>query len=212
MGFGIAIFGYACLLLQEFGGAAIGALLLAYGFYLASRVNVKFMYAAVTALFLFPRGIFLLLDTVRVINLDKLTEINTALFILNTLALITMSVFWMSAVADIAKENGSEKLRRRAERQRVITVLFFAAAAVLQFVLPGEGDVASRIIGARYVLQYAVLLYNIAFLHTCFVLITTEKNHRAEMQELAKERAEKMREQYEDSKEGSGNGKKRRGR
>ena len=48
MGFGIALLGYACLILNEVGGAVLAAPLLAYGFFLASRLNRAFLYAGST--------------------------------------------------------------------------------------------------------------------------------------------------------------------
>ena len=62
MGFGIAFLGYCFLLLHSAGLGIIAAPMLAYGFFLASRLEKSFLYAAASALFMLPRGIIVLLD------------------------------------------------------------------------------------------------------------------------------------------------------
>ena len=54
MGFGVALIGYACLLLHEIGGGFFAALVLGYGFFLTSRLNKTFLHAAISALFILP--------------------------------------------------------------------------------------------------------------------------------------------------------------
>ena len=57
MGFGIALIGYAFLLLNIAGGALFAAPLLAYGFFSASRLERNFLNASVSALFMLPHGV-----------------------------------------------------------------------------------------------------------------------------------------------------------
>ena len=61
MGFGIAFLGYCFLLLHPLGMGVIASPMLAYGFFLASRLDRYFAYSALSALFLLPRGLFMLL-------------------------------------------------------------------------------------------------------------------------------------------------------
>ena len=62
MGFGIAFLGYCFQLLHSAGFGLLAAPFLAYGFFLASRLEKRFLYASVSALFMLPRGLFVLLD------------------------------------------------------------------------------------------------------------------------------------------------------
>ena len=79
MGFGVALIGYACLMLHEVGGGVFAAPILAYGFFLASRLNGNFLKAAVSALFLFPRGVLQVCSAFGFINIDELPTLNTVM-------------------------------------------------------------------------------------------------------------------------------------
>lgn len=213
MGFGIALLGYAFLLMHELGGAAIAAPLLAYGFFLASRLNAKFMYAAVTALFMMPRGIVHLLDVFKVISLTDLPALNLVTFVIYVGAWLLTTVFWIGAVLDIANENNAQKLARSARIQLAVTVAFLLFTFAVQMIsfLGAEFPFIGQALNVQYVLQYVLILYNLFFLHTCFVLITSEKQYRKDLQEIASERADELEKRHARSQEeGSRNEKHRR--
>ena len=212
MGFGIALIGYGFLLLHEFGGGILAALFIGYGFFLASKLNAKFMYAAVTALFLVPRGTVLFLSIIKVVDRASDPVLNWATFILNVLAWMTCSVFWMGAVLDIARENNAQKLAGKARRQIAVTVSFLTLTIALQVVisLGAELPFIGQILNLQYVLQYCLIIYNALFLHTCFVMITSEKEYQKDLQSLASERATELERRHKESIEEAKRNEKRR--
>lgn len=196
MGFGIALIGYAFLLMGDVGGALFAAPVLAYGFFLASRLESNFLRASISALFMLPRGIFMIIySLVDLKNSPQLALINTfngITFILFQLAWLTMSFFWLTAVMNIAKECNSAMILKRARITQAFTVPYIVIATVITMLstsgieLPYAGA-ASVIL---FILMYLVIIINIVMLHTCFVLITSERQYEKDKQRLAKERAE----------------------
>lgn len=196
MGFGIALIGYAFLLMGDVGGALFAAPVLAYGFFLASRLESNFLRASISALFMLPRGIFMIIySLVDLKNNPHLALINTfngITFILFQLAWLTMSFFWLTAVMNIAKECNSAMILKRARITQAFTVPYIVIATVITMLstsgieLPYAGA-ASVIL---FILMYLVIIINIVMLHTCFVLITSERQYEKDKQRLAKERAE----------------------
>lgn len=196
MGFGIALIGYAFLLMGDVGGALFAAPVLAYGFFLASRLESNFLRASISALFMLPRGIFMIIySLVDLKNSPHLALINTfngITFILFQLAWLTMSFFWLTAVMNIAKECNSAMILKRARITQAFTVPYIVIATVITMLstsgieLPYAGA-ASVIL---FILMYLVIIINIVMLHTCFVLITSERQYEKDKQRLAKERAE----------------------
>lgn len=194
MGFGTALLGYAFLLMHEIGGAVLAALIVGYGFFLASRLNAKFMYAAVSALFMLPRGVVQLLYAFRVIDLAELRALNAITFLVFLSAWAATVLFWLWGVMEIAAANGAEKLKRSAARQLVFTeislLLIFAVEMLKIFRV--ELPFIGQLIAAEYILQYLVILVNLFFLHTCFISITSKRNYERELREQAGERANEL--------------------
>ncbi len=203
MGFGIALIGYACLILTGTGGEIFAPPLLAYGFFLASRLNGRFLQASICSLFMFPRAIVQLLTTAGFINLDALPVINVSTFIVNLAAWLFMSFFWLSAVIEIAHDCGAEKLEFQARNRLVFTVMFIMLVVAIRVISFGGfmSEYAMALIAAEFILQYVVIIVNALFLHTCFVLITSEKQYEKDKQDIAKERAKSMEKQQKAQQE-----------
>lgn len=194
MGFGIALIGYLCMMLVGTGGEIFAALLLGYGFFLASRLNPNFLRASVSVLFMLPRGIVNALSVIGLFDINNLNLLNVITFLLFLTAWLFMSYFWLIAVAQIAKENGVTKLENQARFRLVFTVSFIMlvmGSRILAF--SGALTGATAMLGAvEFLLQYAVIFINILFLHTCFILITSEKQYEKDRQQIAKDRAKAL--------------------
>ena len=219
MGFGIAFLGYCFLILHQVGLGVVGAPMLAYGFFLASRLHRYFLGAAVSALLLLPRSAVILLDLfLPLVGREvKLTEtypvLNLVTYLLFLVAWLSM-IFWhCTAVKQIARENGADKLERQANRRLYISavVIFFAAVlVVLQ-----QSIQEAVIVPITYLAVYAVLILQTLFTHTCFVLITSEtqyaedKRYVIEQNREAAEKRARDRAKFGDGGEASG-GRKRK--
>ncbi len=203
MGFGIALFGYAFLLLHEMGGAVFAVPLLAYGFFLASRLESNFLRASISSFFLLPRGIVQLLTVIGVIDLDSLPMLNTVTFILHLLAWLMMTYFWYTAVIKIAIGCDAPKLERQARSRMIITVVFIVFSfAVLMLNSSGAlGDLGFTVSSLQYVLQYAVIVINALFMHTCFIMITSKRQYEKDKQQLAREQANALEKMHKDKQE-----------
>lgn len=199
MGFGIALLGYGCFALYEIGGGILAAPLLAYGFFLASRLEKNFMRAAVSALFLLPRGIIQFLVVIGLFDIGDIPALNTATYIVHLGAWMLMSYFWLTAVINIARECNAPKLERTAQNRLVLTVVFItlSLAAGLLNMFSLLGGIAYTVTSIQFILQYVVIIANILFLHTCFVLITSEKQYEKDKQQLAKEQNEAIKKMEE---------------
>jgi signal transduction histidine kinase len=191
MGFGIALFGYASLLALEVGGGIFAAPLLAYGFFLASRLEANFFRASIAALFLFPRGVLQLCVALGVAEAIDIPLLNAATFVMFLLAWLMMTYYWLTAVINIARECNVPKLERQASSRLAFTAGFLALSLVAGLLGMGGllGEIAFTVTSLQFILQYVVILVNIAFLHTCFVLITSEKQYEKDKQQIAKEAA-----------------------
>lgn len=203
MGFGIALIGYGFVLLQDFGGGVFAALVLGYGFFLASRLHGNFLKAAIASLFMFPRGAVLLCDMFGLIDIKVMPVLDTATYLLDVLAWMFMTYFWLSAVIEIAHDNGAAKLENKARGRLVITILFqiFSVAVYLLNFVGALGGFAFMFASAQYVLNYFIIFVNIIFLHTCFVLITGEKQYERDKQEIATARANTIEKRYKEQQE-----------
>ena len=203
MGFGVALIGYAFLLLQDIGGGLFAALILGYGFFLASRLNDNFLRASVSALFMLPRGIVQLCQLFGLFVLEDIPLLNTVTFLLHIGAWMLTSYFWLTAVMQIARDNGAVKLENKARNRLVLTVTFlcFAAAGPLLNLNGVLGNLAFSIAALQYIFQYVVIFINFFFLHTCFILITGEKQYERDKQEIAKERARLLEKQHSPQRE-----------
>ncbi len=199
MGFGIALLGYGCFALYEIGGGILAAPLLAYGFFLASRLEKNFMRAAVSALFLLPRGIIQFLVVIGMFDIGDIPALNTATYIVHLGAWMLMSYFWLTAVINIARECNAPKLERTAQNRLVLTVVFItlSLAAGLLNMFSLLGGIAYTVTSIQFILQYVVIIANVLFLHTCFVLITSEKQYEKDKQQLAKEQNEAIKKMEE---------------
>lgn len=201
MGFGIALIGYAFLLLNLMGGAMFGAPLLAYGFFLASRLERYFLNAAISALFMLPHGIMQFSALVG--NFDPNPTLDMALRTLYTFAWITMSFFWLIAVAKIARENKAERLEQQARNRIVFTVVFVSVSFLAEVLAVGGafGQYGIFVSSVKYIIEYTAIFVNLFFLHTCFVLITSESQYEKDKQEIAKKRADALQKKYREDKE-----------
>lgn len=199
MGFGIALLGYGCFALYEIGGGILAAPLLAYGFFLASRLEKNFMKAALSALFLLPRGAIQLLTVIGLFDIIEIPTLNTATYIVHLCAWMSMTYFWLTAVINITRECNAPKLERSAQNRLVITVAFIALslATGLLNIFGLLGSVGDTVTSVQFILQYVVIIINILFLHTCFVLITSEKQYEKDKQQLAKEQNEAIKKMEE---------------
>ncbi len=206
MGFGIALIGYAFLLMGDLGGALFAAPVLAYGFFLASRLESNFLRASISALFMLPRGIFMIIYSFADIKngayIELINTFNTVTFILFQLAWLAMSLFWLNAVANIAKECNSAMILTRTNITKAFTLPYIVLATAATVLNSGGmlGTYAGTISVIMFILMYVVIIMNLIMLHTCFVLITSERQYAKDKQQLAKERAEAMKKASEKNK------------
>lgn len=191
MGFGIAFLGYCFLFLHSAGLGVIGAPMLAYGFFLASRLDSYFLGASVSALFLLPRSVLVLLDiflpaaglgtepTVR------FPWLNLSTYLLFFAAWFFLIFYHCLGVRRIAADCGHEKLQRTAARQLYISSLFilFAVSMVICQNLIDD----ARIVLIGYIAFYVILLFNLFFTHTCQVLITSEGQYEKDKEDVEKQ-------------------------
>jgi len=202
MGFGIALIGYAFLLMTGTGGEIIASLMLGYGFFLASRLNAKFLSAAVSALFMLPRGIVNGLTVLNVFNIDNHPTISTITFLIYLMAWLMMSYFWLMAVIEIARENSATKLENQARNRLVFTIAFIFIVIVARLLPMVSGiGIAGSFAAIEFILQYVVIFVNLLFLHTCFILITSEAQYAKDKQQIAKERADALEKKYKEQQE-----------
>jgi len=203
MGFGIALLGYACLMLNEIGGALIAAPLLAYGFFLASRLNKDFLKAAASALLMIPRGVVIGLSAFGVFKLQDFPALNAITFYIHLAAWLALTYFWLSTVMKIARDCNSPKLESQARNRLVFTVAFITlvmGAEALKY-LNALGNMSGAVAGIEYILQYAVIIVNTLFMHTCFILITSERQYEKDKEQIAKDRAKALEKRMKEQKE-----------
>ncbi len=184
MGFGLAAIGYGFLLTYEAGGGIIASVMLAYGFFLASRFNKRFLVASLSALAMFPHSLFILLDVLHIFDLESYTLFNSISYTVFILAWLYMSFNYLMAVKDIAVENNSKRLENKAMNRLYITAVFLLGAlsvVIFRSVAP------PAIISMLYALQYIVIILNMLFLHTCFIQITSERQYEIDKKRLAEE-------------------------
>ena len=191
MGFGIAFLGYCFLFLHSAGLGVIGAPMLAYGFFLTSRLDSYFLGASVSALFLLPRSILVLLD-IFLPAAGLGTELSVRFPWLNLITYLLFFIAWFFlifyhclGVRRIASNCGHEKLLRTATRQLYISACFilFAVSMVIGQTLIDDARISA--IGA--ISFYVILLFNLFFTHTCQVLITSEGQYRQDKMDVEKQ-------------------------
>ncbi|PKM62894.1 MAG: hypothetical protein CVU97_02940 [Firmicutes bacterium HGW-Firmicutes-21] len=195
MGFGIATLGYGFMLTSWAGGGIFASLILAYGFFLASRFDKRFLAAAISALFMFPYSLLLILNILNRFELVRLYEIDENALIYKIfysvflLAWTSMSYYYFTAVKQIAIENSNKKLENKAMNRLYLTMVFLLGA----FSLTVFGDIAGPAITLFFfVLQYFVIIINTMFLHTCFILITTESQYKKDKRQLIEEEKKRL--------------------
>lgn len=189
MGFGIAFLGYCFLLLHSSGLGVIASPLLAYGFFLASRLDKYFAYSSVSALFLLPRGLFLFLNIflpilgVEVDLAVRFPYLELGTYILFFIAWFFMVMYQCLAVRRIAVSCKHEKLQRMASRQLYITtvVIFFSLSMIIFNNVIDD----ARILLVSYIAYYVALIMNLYFTHTCLVLITGESQYEQDKRDAA---------------------------
>ncbi len=203
MGFGIATIGYAFLIANEVGGGVIAALMLGYGMFLASRLEIGFLRASVSALFMLPRGVVQLCSLLGLFDVTALPMLNTVTYLLNLGAWFLMSYFWLSSVAKIARDNKAARLERQARNRIIFTSAFIMTAFAAEVLKIGNvtGGLMYWLTAAQYILQYAVIIVSTVFMHTCFVLITSEKQYQRDKQDIAKEQAKALEKRHREEQE-----------
>ncbi len=219
MGFGIAFLGYCFLLLHSAGLGAVGAPLLAYGFFLAGRLDPYFYVSSVSALFMLPRGVFVLLDIfLPYFGWEGGLSAphpwwNLATYLLFFIAWLFTVCGHCAAVKRIALSCEHVKLQRSASRQMYLSAvfIFFAVSMIIcQSVIDN-----AQLLLIAYLAYYVTLLTNLWFTHTCLVLITSEKQYEkdkeyvAEQDRLAAERKAKDLEKERERKTRYGRNKKK---
>ncbi len=191
MGFGIAFLGYCFLFLHAAGLGAVGAPMLAYGFFLASRLDPYFLGASISALFMLPRGIFVLLNVLLPaagVDLDlslRFPWLDLSSYLLFFIAWFFLIFYQCMGVRRIATNCGHEKLQRTASRQMYLSAVFilFAISLVVgQSILDDP-----RILLIGYIAFYVILLFNLFFTHTCQVMITSEGQYEKDKQYVAEQ-------------------------
>ncbi len=191
MGFGIAFLGYCFLLLHTMGLGVVAAPLLAYGFFLASRLDRYFAYSSVAALFLLPRGLFLMINIILpFLGLDidlavKFPYLELATYTMFFVAWFFMVMYQCLAVRRIAKACEHEKLQAMAGRQLYITslVIFFSLSMLIFNNVIDE----PYLMLISYLAYYVALLMNLYFTHTCQVLITSESQYEKDRRYVAEQ-------------------------
>ncbi len=191
MGFGIAFLGYCFLLLHSAGLGVIGAPLLAYGFFLAARLDSHFYAASVSSMFLLPRSVFVLFSvflpaTGSELDLSsRFPWLDLGTYLLFFVAWFFL-IFWHClAVRRIAADCGHVKLQRTASRQFYLSsvfILFAISMVVCQHLIDD-----ARILLVAYIFYYVILILNLFFTHTCLVLITSEKQYEKDKQAVAEQ-------------------------
>ncbi len=201
MGFGIALFGYACLIFNEIGGGILSAILLGYGLFLASRLDMGFLKGAVSALFMLPRGIVNLLASFTSFELENYPIINGITFYLHLIAWMVTTYFWLITVVKIARNCNAPKLERQARNRLVLSVAFLSlvmGAEALKL-LGVAIEYQSFLAMAEYIAQYFIIIVNTLFMHTCFILITSQKQYEKDKQQIAKERAAALEKRHKEA-------------
>ena len=184
MGFGLATLGYGFMLTYNAGGGIFAGILLAYGFFLASRLNKHFMKASVSALFLIPHSVLLLLFTFRVLNEKDILLLSSISRTVFYCAWLITSYYYLMAVRDIAIENSAIKLKNKAKNRLSFTTIFLFVAVLMSIF---NDFVPSAMLSIWIIMQYIVVIVNTLFLHSCFILITTEALDKKERQYFADE-------------------------
>lgn len=190
MGFGVAFLGYCFLFLHSVGLGVIGAPMLAYGFFLASRLDSYFLRASIAALFLLPRSLYVLLDIFlpmagMEIRLSKrFPWMEPSFYLLFLIAWFFMILYHCLGVRRIAADCGHEKLQRTASRQLYISTLFILLAVSMVIC---QQLVDQRIGAVALIAYFVILLFNMFFTHTCQVLITSEGQYEKDKQDVAEQ-------------------------
>lgn len=191
MGFGLATLGYGFMLTYNAGGGIIAGILLAYGFYLASRLNKRFLVASISALFLIPHSVLLLLYVTQILDESSMMLASAISKTIFYCAWLSVSYFYLTAVKEIAIENNDNKFKNKAMNRLYFTVFFLVIAI---FMIVFYDLVTPGMMNFWIVMQYIVIAVNFLFLHTCFLMITTEaqdKKDRKYFEDQEKKQQEK---------------------
>ncbi len=188
MGFGIFTIGCLALLAIDWGGTALAGAILAYGLYLASRLDSRFKTGAVCALCMIPHGFVLLLEIV--LDIDVNVTLKTITEVLMLLGWAGMMFMLFIGVRRIAIDNGVKKLANRCDRLMYFYGLYFACELGLKILPMPQMSVVLMI--ARYIF----VIIGVLFAHYCFVHISTQEQTEKDIADVAaiekKEVARKM--------------------
>ena len=116
------------------------------------------------------------------------------------------------------KQALSDTRKRYIIRLVIRCLILIASVFVLMLIAAGYllntygilGLYAGPVLSGVYLLQYALLFVQIAFMHTCFVLITSERQYAKDKQQIAIERAKAIEKANKAKQEGARRSEKRR--
>lgn len=198
MGFGIVTIGCLSLLLIDWGGSLLAGLLCAYGLYLASRLEKRYLYGAFSSLLMIPHGIVLLLDFVLELEING--TVSSITYIMLMLGWAGSMFFLLTGTRRITLENGAKKFESRCNTFLYFCLIYFAAETVANL----GGFVQMQMIMA--VAKYIIIILMIWFAHTCFVYISTPEQTQKDIADVAaiekkeRERRERSDKKFEDAK------------
>ena len=84
---------------------------------------------------------------------------------------------------------------------RDLPALMIAFAAELLKISGIATGIMFWMTAAQYILQYAVIIVNTLFMHTCFVLITSEKQYQKDKQSIEREQADALQKRHLEEQE-----------
>lgn len=198
MGFGILTIGSLCMLLVDWGGTVAAGIICAYGLYLASRLEKRFLYASVSSLLMIPHGIVLLLDFVLGVKLADAVSVTT--YVMLTVGWAACLLFFYTGVRNIAVENGAKRFENRACTFLYFSLVYFACDSVANLFAISQMQVIMS------VAKYIIVILMIWFSHSCFVFISTPEQTQKDISDVAviekkqRERKERTDKKLEDAK------------
>ncbi len=190
MGFGIATLGYGFLLTYTLGGGVIGVPLIMYGFYKAAATERRFLYACISGTFMLPYSVLLLLTHFpSILSIGQDTMIYQTFYAVFLLAWISMTFYFYSGVKIIALNNKADRLLKKANNRMILTI----AVLFLGFLFFLNESIASvELVLGVFLALHIIIILNVWFLHSCFLIITTASQWEKDKELIAKE-AEKQR-------------------
>ena len=174
MGFGILFFGYFVMFAfslssMYFFADIIGAVITAYAFTKIAQYNRYYNTATVFAL------LFLLFSAVKAADLmfDIYPDgyISLAVNMLRLAAAAVMHIFMFLGARGIALGAGAAKLPKNAERNMVMTLLYYASYAVITNITIND-EVLDGYLDMMLLLYFLVcFILNLVFIYRCYAVL-----------------------------------------